>query len=436
MTVQKAKKKVVSKRVVLKKSKAPKRAGLFSKLKKVLKKVVKPVKKIKKLKKAVKPVKKLKRPVKPVKKAKVKAKAVKGHKTAATAKKSAVKTKAIKKPVKVQSNKPAAASKKAVKANPKKASLKPVQPEYVPVHKSVMMKEVLENLDLAKRKVVVDCTLGLGGHAKEMLGLMPKNGKLIGFDSDNDHLKLAKKTLKDFKENVVFVNANFSTLAENLEKLKIKGVDAILFDLGLASPHVDNGERGFSFLRKGPLDMRFNIADQLTAAEVINKYSEKELIRIFKDYGEEYRARKIAMAITLARKTRPFKSTLELADFIERLLGRQGHIHPATRIFQALRIEVNHELDVLVSALTQAVEVLKPGGRIVVISYHSLEDRIVKMFFKDNSRDWINLPNEMTTTHLIPKLKTITKKPMEPSEAEVKENSRSRSAKLRVAEKI
>jgi 16S rRNA (cytosine1402-N4)-methyltransferase len=144
----------------------------------------------------------------------------------------------------------------------------------------------------------------------------------------------------------------------------------------------------------------------------------------------------VAMAITLSRKTRPFKTTLELADFIERLLGRQGHIHPATRIFQALRIEVNHELDVLIKALTQAVEVLKPGGKIVVISYHSLEDRIVKMFFKDNSRDWINLPNEMTTTHLIPKLKTITKKPLEASEAEVKENYRSRSAKLRVAEKI
>ncbi len=311
---------------------------------------------------------------------------------------------------------------------------KPENPK--PTHQPVMLKEVLEGLALKGKRNVVDCTLGLGGHSYEILQLLPKTGRLIGFDLDNEHIKLAKKTLKEFKERILLVNANFDTLAESLKKLKVKVVDAILFDLGLASPHVDVGERGFSFLRPGPLDMRFNLKQQLTAAEVVNKYSEKELIRIFKEYGEEKKARKVAMEICKVRKRKPFQTTNQLADFVERILKRQGHIHPATRIFQALRIEVNKELETLQRALVQALEVLKPGGRMVVISYHSLEDRLVKNFFRDNSRDYINLPEEKTTTHLVPKRKIITRKPLTASEGELKQNPRSRSAKLRVAEKL
>lgn len=303
-------------------------------------------------------------------------------------------------------------------------------------HKPVMMKEVLENLDLANRKIVVDCTVGLGGHSKAMLSLMPSNGKLVGFDLDSSHLDVARQVLGEYSDRVTLINANFSKFAEELKKLNIDKVDAVLMDLGLASPHVDLAQRGFSFLREGPLDMRFDVNQALTAADVVNTYSEKELIRIFKDFGEEKKAWRLATEITKARKVKKFTTTTQLAAFVEKFLHRVGHIHPATRIFQALRIEVNHELDVLKDALLQAVDMLKPGGRIAVISYHSLEDRIVKNIFRDLSRDYINLPGAMTTTHLVPKLMPVVKKPMSPSEEEVAVNSRSRSAKLRVAERI
>jgi 16S rRNA (cytosine1402-N4)-methyltransferase len=303
-------------------------------------------------------------------------------------------------------------------------------------HQPVMLAEVCEYLNLQKKRNIVDLTLGLGGHAQGILEKLKSQGRLIGFDADKDNLKIAKKNLKSYGEKVIFVHANFSTLKEELRKLKIKSVDAILFDLGLSSVHVDDPEKGFSFLREGPLDMRYDKKQSLTAAEVINTYSGKELTRIFKEYGQEPHARKIAENLVTRRKRRAFKTTLELANFIEKLVKRKGHIHPATRVFQALRIEVNKELEVLQSALEQAVDLLKKGGRIVVIAYHSLEDRIVKKFFLAKTRDFINLPHELTTTNLTPTLKIVTKKPLIPSEDEVKKNPRSRSAKLRVAEKI
>lgn len=303
-------------------------------------------------------------------------------------------------------------------------------------HESVLAEEVCRFLSLPKKRIIVDSTLGLGGHSKMILENLSKTGKVVGFDLDLDHLKEAKKRLKNFKDRVIFVNRNFNTLREELKNLRIKGIDGIVFDLGLASPHVDIPERGFSFLREGPLDMRFDITQQLTAAEVINKYSEKELMRIFREYGEEKKARKIANEIVKTRKRKPFKTTTQLAQFIEKILKRDGRIHPATRIFQALRMEVNRELDVLHDALSQAIEILKPQGRIVVISYHSLEDRMVKKFFKEQSMAYVNLPYEKTTTHLKPSLKIVTKKPVAPTEGEIQRNPRSRSAKLRVAEKI
>ncbi len=291
-------------------------------------------------------------------------------------------------------------------------------------HEPVMNDEVLEGLSLPKKRNIVDATLGLGGHAKAILENLTKSGKVIGFDADYDHIKEAKKKLRKFKDRVIFIHSNFEHLQEELQKTRVRAVDGVLFDLGIASPHVDFADRGFSFLREGELDMRFNRKEGKTAAEIVNNYSEKDLVRIFKEYGEEKRARKIAMEIRKRRKSRKFKTTTELAKFIEKKVGRSGRIHPATRVFQALRIEVNRELEVLPEALRQAVEVLKPGGRIVVISYHSLEDRIVKNYFRDLARGDDQV------------LKLITKKPLVPTESEVAENPRSRSAKMRVVEKI
>jgi 16S rRNA (cytosine1402-N4)-methyltransferase len=303
-------------------------------------------------------------------------------------------------------------------------------------HSPVMLSEVLSNLEIRKKRIVVDATVGLAGHSKAILELMPKNGKLIALDADKEHVKAAKKKLRKYANRVVVIHANFRNLAEKIAEQKCRGIDAILFDLGLASPHVDNPERGFSFLYDGPLDMRFDVSRQLTAAEIVNNYSEKELIRIFQEYGEERFARKIARAITARRKSRKFKTTKELSRVIEKIVRRQGRIHPATRVFQALRIEVNDELSALQEALTQAVALLRKGGRVAVISYHSLEDRIVKRFFREQALTYINLPEEEMTRKLKPTLKIITKKPILPAEEEVRRNPRARSAKLRVAEKI
>lgn len=293
-----------------------------------------------------------------------------------------------------------------------------------------MVEEVMEGLSLPKKRNIVDATLGLGGHAKIILERMPKNGKVIGFDADADHIKESKKRLRKYSGRMIFVHNNFENMEAELKKNKVRAVDAVLFDLGLASPHVDNADRGFSFMREGVLDMRFDRKDGKTAADIINQYSEKDLIRIFKDYGEEKKARKLASAIRKRRQSRKFKSTTELAKFVEKQVGRSGRIHPATRIFQALRIEVNRELEVLPRAIEQAVSVLKPGGRIVVISYHSLEDRIVKNIFKDLAGG-LSYGEERPAV-----VKLVTKKPLVPTQTEVMQNPRSRSAKLRIAEKL
>jgi 16S rRNA (cytosine1402-N4)-methyltransferase len=292
------------------------------------------------------------------------------------------------------------------------------------IHEPVLSEEIFDLLELKGKRNVIDATLGLGGHAQLLLEKLPKNGTLIGFDADHEHLKVAKKNLKKYKENVVFVHNNFAEMEAEVKKTRIRAVDAILFDLGIASPHVDMGERGFSFLREGPLDMRFNRNTGRTAADVLNDYSEKRLVEIFLEYGEERNAKRIAREIVKRRSWRKFKSTKQLADFVEKTVGRYGKIHPATRIFQALRIEVNNELEVLPEGLRQAVSLLKKGGRIAVISYHSLEDRIVKNYFRELAR----LDNPILTL--------ITKKPVTPSEQEIERNPRSRSAKLRVAEKL
>lgn len=416
---KKVHKKTAKKKGVMKK--------LMTRLKKHVKKM-KPKKKLKKLKKMKKSPKKA-----------VKKKTVKKLKPLKKLKKKVSKKKvAPKKAVKVKETKPM-----EVRTAPVSTDLVPDPIVTVPAaasmpfsHEPVLMQEVLLNLELADKNIVVDGTLGLGGHSKSILEKMPAAGKVVGFDVDEDNMAQARQNLLSFGDRALFVRSNFGNLQAELAKLNIKSVDAILLDLGLSSPQVDNPEKGFSFLREGPLDMRFDKTQTLTAAIVINTYGQNELIRIFQQYGEEPFARKIATEIARRRKSRSFKTTTELANFIEKLIGRKGHLHPATRVFQALRIEVNHELDVLQSALKQSVEVLRKGGRLAVIAYHSLEDHVVKHFFKDCARDFINEPDKLTTTHLKPTLRIITKKPIVPTEAEISQNPRSRSAKLRVAEKI
>ena len=436
--VKKSAAKKVSKKVV--KKSAPKKAaslkkGGFTKaVKKLLKKVTK---KVAAKKTSKKPVKKVAKKVAP-KKVMKKVKAVKKMKPAKKVVKAVAKKQPKGKKLNVaKADKKAVASKETKVKVTAEAKVEETEDASVgPQHVSVLLNEIVEMLQPEKRRVIVDGTLGLGGHAKVLLAKMPAAGKYIGFDLDNDHIAIAQKRLKDFSEQLVVVHDNFSTLADKLKEMKLKGADAILLDLGMASPHVDNPEKGFSFLHDGPLDMRFNKDAPYTAADVVNSYSEKELLRIFREYGEEHKARKIAHEISLVRKNHPFKTTKQLADFIEKHVKRMGHIHPATRVFQALRIEVNKELDSLVNVLRAAVEVLRPGGRIAVISYHSLEDRIVKHFFKDQTRDYVNVPGEIKTTKLDPTLDILTKKPIVPTDEEVLQNPRSRSAKLRVAQRL
>lgn len=293
-------------------------------------------------------------------------------------------------------------------------------------HIPVLKEEITTFLKLPAHGVLVDCTLGLGGHTAALLAKAPSGAKVIAFELDLENLAQAKKNLLSFQNQVTYVRDNFVTIHEHMDELGIDSVQAILFDLGLSSPHVDKGARGFSFLREGPLDMRFDCRHGKTAQDLIQRLSPRELERVFREYGEEPRARLIAEKIVKVRKQHPFTTTTGLADFIAGFVSRRGREHPATRVFQALRIAVNDELTVLAQALSDAISLLARGGRIAVISYHSLEDRTVKNVFKAFA-----LGNEGS-----PEIMLLTKKPVIPSQDEVRQNPRARSAKLRVAEKL
>jgi len=284
---------------------------------------------------------------------------------------------------------------------------------------------------------VIDCTLGLGGHSLEILKRIGMGGRLMAFEQDENNLKTAQENLKAYEQQITYVHDNFETLTENVQKHDFAPVDAILMDLGLSSPHVDDPERGFSFNKEGPLDMRFDPRQTLTAEKIVNTYSEAELADIFFFYGEEKRARSIARKMVEARKIKPIRTTTELAELIRSSAKFSGTLNPATLTFQALRIAVNREMEVLEKALDQAVEVLAPGGRLAVISYHSLEDRIVKNKFRHFTRECI-CPKELPLCqcNFTKRLYLLTKKPIIPSGIEVSANPRSRSAKLRVAEKL
>jgi 16S rRNA (cytosine1402-N4)-methyltransferase len=280
----------------------------------------------------------------------------------------------------------------------------------------------------------VDGTLGAGGHAAGLLAESEPGGQLLGLDVDPQALDLARQKLAPFGERARLMKAPYTSLPEQLAALGWDSVDGILLDLGASSMQFDSPQRGFSFLADGPLDMRFDPANPLTAGQIINTWPEVELADLLFRYGEEPGARRIARSIVRAR---PVNGTRELAAVIEKALGRHGPHHPATRTFQALRIAINGELESVEQVLPMAVEALGPGGRLAVISFHSLEDRLVKEYFRRESKDCICPPQQpICTCGHKASLKEITRRPITPSEAETSRNSRARSAKLRVAEKL
>ena len=291
------------------------------------------------------------------------------------------------------------------------------------VHIPVLQNEVAKFLDPKPNNDYVDCTIGEGGHARAILEKILPNGKLLGIDLTEELIEALKLKFKDFKQNLVLVCDNFSNLKEIAEKHGFRNVSGVLFDLGLSSWHLEKSGKGFSFMREEPLDMRYE--GGVSAEEIVNGCSEEEIARILKEFGEERFARRIAKTIVEKRRVKPIKTTFQLVDVVRSavpLWYQKRRIHFATKTFQALRIAVNGELENLKETLPQAVDILKTGGKIVVISFHSLEDRIVKNFFRENSKNG--------------KLKILTKKPVVPTIEEVRVNPRARSAKLRVAVKI
>jgi 16S rRNA (cytosine1402-N4)-methyltransferase len=301
-------------------------------------------------------------------------------------------------------------------------------------HRPVLAREAVELLEAKAGSLVVDATCGGGGHTEVLL---ESGADVLALDQDPDAVQHVSERLARFGPRVTVRQANFRSAARVLDELGIRVIGGALLDLGVSSRQLENAERGFSLVRNGPLDMRMDPRNQLTAATILNQYSEEALTRLFRELGEEPAARRIASLIAKMRKTSPFRETLPLARAIEKIVGRHGPRHPATQVFQALRMEVNDELGALRDGLHVLSARLKPGARIAAITFHSLEDRIVKNFFRDRSREWVDRP-EWPAPQRNPDydLKVVTSKPIEPSEEEQRANPRSRSAKLRVAEKI
>jgi 16S rRNA (cytosine1402-N4)-methyltransferase len=285
------------------------------------------------------------------------------------------------------------------------------------MHIPVLQKEVIEYLDPKPNENFIDCTVGEAGHSLAILENNGPKGKVLGIDLDKNQILKLKGI-----ERLILANDNFNNLKEIVKKEKFNSVSGILFDLGMSSGHLEESGRGFSFLKKEPLDMRYDLENPLTAEKILNYWSESEMERILKEFGEERFSSQIAREIVEQRKVRPIKNTVQLIEILKKAIPykyQHQRIHFATRTFQALRISVNNELNNLKQVLPRAVEILKPGGRLVIISFHSLEDRIVKNFFKERST--------------VGELKILTKKPIGPGQQEIKINPRSRSAKLRVA---
>ncbi|HNO83114.1 MAG TPA: 16S rRNA (cytosine(1402)-N(4))-methyltransferase RsmH [Anaerolineales bacterium] len=302
-------------------------------------------------------------------------------------------------------------------------------------HKPVLYQEIIHALQPRNGGRYVDGTLGAGGHARGILEACTPDGLLLGLDVDPQALALARETLAPYEGRIHLVQASHITLSQQLAALKWDSIDGIVLDLGASSMQFDNAERGFSFMQDGPLDMRFGINAMMSAEEIVNTFDERELADIIFRYGEDRDSRKIAKAIVM---NRPLRTTHELVAVIEKASPRHGdRVHPATQTFQALRIAVNDELAAVEKTLPQAVAALRSGGRCAVISFHSLEDRIVKEYFREQSKDIVNPPYErIYEEERKAVVKIINKKPIVASDEEIKDNPRSRSAKLRVVEKL
>lgn len=306
-------------------------------------------------------------------------------------------------------------------------------------HVSVLLEECIEALNIKKQGYYVDCTMGGAGHSSHIVSKLNNDGRLIGIDQDTDALNAAKERLKDYN-NAIYVHNNFYNIYDILEELKIEKVDGILMDLGVSSYQLDAGERGFSYMQDAPLDMRMNRDKEFSAYDVINDYSEEDLYRIIKDYGEERFSKRIASFIVKRRNEKPIETTLELVDIIKAAIpakARRDGPHPAKRTFQAIRIEVNGELEILDKAIADSVKKLNSNGRLAIITFHSLEDRIVKNKFRDLENP-CKCPKEfpICACGKKPMVKVLSRKAIAPTDEEIEVNPRSRSAKLRVLEKI
>ncbi|WP_205599206.1 16S rRNA (cytosine(1402)-N(4))-methyltransferase RsmH [Oceanobacillus halotolerans] len=307
-------------------------------------------------------------------------------------------------------------------------------------HYSVLRDEVMDGLQLNPSGTYVDCTLGGGGHSFQIATELSEKGHLIGFDQDTDALEAAKQRLREYEDRITYIHANFREIEEELERRNITSIDGILFDLGVSSPQLDRGERGFSYQHDAKLDMRMNQEQSLSAYDIVNTWSFNDMMKIFIRYGEEKFSKQIARKIEAYRQNKAITTTHELVNIIKDAIpapARRKGGHPAKRIFQALRIAVNDELGAFNDTLHQAARIVDIGGRIVVITFHSLEDRLCKQAFKKWSTPKEvprNLP-VIPETHQAP-FKLITKKPIIPDEGELEQNRRSRSAKLRIVEKV
>ncbi|SHT23069.1 S-adenosyl-methyltransferase MraW [Mycobacteroides abscessus subsp. abscessus] len=307
-------------------------------------------------------------------------------------------------------------------------------------HTTVLLHETVDGLNIKPDGIYVDCTMGGAGHSALILSKLSKEGRLFAFDQDDVAIENAKEKLAAYEGQLIIVKSNFRYLQEELNKRGIEKVDGVLYDLGVSSPQLDTPERGFSYHHDAPLDMRMDQQADLSAYDVINSWSFEELVKIFFKYGEEKFSKQIARKIEAAREIKPISTTGELVDLIKEGIpapARRKGGHPAKRIFQAIRIAVNDELGVFEDSLNQAIDLLNPGGRISVITFHSLEDRICKVIFKKAS-ETPDLPKGLPIIpeEYKPDLKLITRKPIVPSEEELEHNNRARSAKLRVAEKL
>ena len=305
-------------------------------------------------------------------------------------------------------------------------------------HISVLLNESISSLNLNENSVIVDATLGYGGHSSCILDRI-KKGYLFAFDQDSEAIRHSTDRLKKIGANFTIIHNNFVNMKEELDKLGVHEVDGVLFDLGVSSPQLDDGERGFSYHVNARLDMRMNQEQKLSAYNVVNEYSKEKLATIFREYGEDKFANNIAKKICEYRENKPIETTLELVEVIKSAVPMKFRIdkHPARQIFQAIRIEVNHELDVIEPALEQALSLIKVGGRVAVITFHSLEDRIVKNTFKEHCaidervKGLPNIPDEY-----LPDFKLVVSKAIVPSQEEIEHNPRARSSKLRVIERV